>query len=379
VRAVRLLAPASTGRYLFQAGDRTFTRGTVTVENAPGKLLSRLLELGFERGPDPGVATDAVRVDRRTVRVSAARPAMGTLVTITALARSRERAEEAIGRAFEEMDRLIGILSRFQSDSALSQLNDAGRLAAPPPELSQVLDRALRYHRTTRGVFDISVWPVLELFAARLRGPASAPPSEAEVADALARVGAERVSASRREVRFGREGMAVTVDGIAKGYIVDRMARVLEGRRVRRYLIDGGGDIRVSGLAEGGRPWSIGVRDPRRAHVLPDRIELEQGAVATSGSYERYFDPEHRYHHIIEASAGRSPVESESVTVIAPAAMAADALATSLFIMPPAEALTFVETQPGCECLIIDRRGHAHRSRGWRSATPSHSEEAMLQ
>lgn len=342
-------------------------------------MLSSLLALGFERSPDPVAASHAERVDRRTIRVSAARPAMGTLVTITALARSRARAEEAIGRAFEEMDRLIGILSRFESGSALSQLNHAGRLGSPPPELHHVLDRALRYHRTTRGVFDISVWPVLELFGARLGGPAPAPPSEADVADALSRVGADRVSVSRREVRFGGEGMAVTVDGIAKGYIVDRMARVLEGRRVRRYLIDAGGDIRVSGRKEGGRPWSIGVRDPRRAGRLPDRIELTRGAVATSGSYERHFDPERRYHHIVDARAGRSPVESESVTVLAPGAMAADALATTLFIMPPAEALAFVETQPACACLIIDRGGHMHRSRGWRSAAPVHSEEVELQ
>lgn len=347
----------------------------MTVETSPRPELSRLLALGFESSPDAAVATEAVRIDRRTVRVRAGRPAMGTLVTITALARSRERAEEAIGRAFDEMDRLIGILSRFEGDSALSLLNDSGRIASPPPDLLRVLDRALRYHRTTRGVFDISVWPVLELFQARLGGPAPAPPSEAEVAEALARVGLEGVSVSRREVRFGRDGTAVTVDGIAKGYIVDRMAWMLERRRVRRYLIDAGGDIRASGSKEGDRPWSIGVRDPRRAEALPDRIELARGAVATSGSYERYFDPERRYHHIVEPGVGRSPVESESVTVIAPDAMAADALATTLFIMPPAAALAFVQTQPGCECLIIDRGGRMRRSPGWRSAAPVTPEE----
>lgn len=351
----------------------------MTVEPLSTQALSRLLELGFERSPQPAPATDVVRVDRRTVRVTAARPAMGTLVTITTLSRSRERAEGAIGRAFEEMHRLIGILSRFEVDSALSVLNGAGRLAAPPPELLEVLDRALGYHRATRGVFDISVWPVLELFGVRLGGAAPAPPTDSEVAEALTRVGADQVSASRREVRFGRDGMAVTVDGIAKGYIVDRMARVLERRRVRRYLIDAGGDIRASGRKEGGRPWSVGVRDPWRAGELPDRIALARGAVATSGSYERYFDPERRYHHIVEPGAGRSPVESASVTVVAPDAMAADALATTLFVLSPPDALAFLDTQPGCECLIIDRHGHTHRSRGWRSAALVHTEEVEFQ
>jgi FAD:protein FMN transferase len=341
--------------------------------------LSRLLALGFERQPQPAPAIDPVQVDGGGYRLAAARPAMGTLVTITVLSRSRDRGETAIGRAFEEMDRLIAILSRFESASALSQLNSDGRLTGPPPELVRVVSRALHYHSVTGGVFDISVAPVLDLFAGRLGVGAAGPPPEADLRDALQRVGATRISASRREVRFERDGMGVTVDGIAKGFIADCMAAVLEGHRIRRYLIDAGGDLRASGRKEGDQPWTVAVRDPRGRDVLPDRLELRRGAVATSGSYERFFDPERRYHHIVQADAGRSPTDCVSVTALAPTAMAADALATSLFIMSPGRALAFAGSLPGCECLIVDRSGRTLRSRGWRSVAPTHVAEENLQ
>jgi FAD:protein FMN transferase len=345
----------------------------VTVEAFHRQNLSRLLELGFEQTPEAGVVRDVARVDGRTYRVSAHRPGMGTRVSITVLCDTPSRADDAIGRAFVEMDRLIGIFSRFQSDSALSCLNNAGRLRGPPPELVHVVSRALDYFRITRGVFDISVAPVVDLFRTRLAG--SAPPSDLEVTAALRRVGAAGISASRRELRFGRDGMGITVDGIAKGFIVDRMARTLEKRRIRRYLIDAGGDIRAAGRKEDHRPWTVGVRDPWTADHHPDRIHLTAGAVATSGGYERFFDRDGLQHHIVRADSGRSPTESASVSVLAPTGMAADALATGLFLLPPAEALALTETLAGCACLIIDRDGRLFRSRGWRSVAPPNSEE----
>jgi FAD:protein FMN transferase len=345
----------------------------VTVEAVRRQNLSRLLELGFEQRPEAGVARDVARIDGRTYRVSAYRPGMGTRVAITVLSDTPSRADDAIDRAFVEMDRLIGIFSRFQSDSALSCLNDAGRLRGPPPELVQVVSRALDYFRITRGVFDISVAPVVDLFRARLAG--SAPPSDLEVMEALRRVGAAGISASRRELRFGRDGMGITVDGIAKGFIVDQMARTLEKRRIRRYLIDAGGDIRAAGRKEDDRPWTVGVRDPWTADHHPDRIHLTAGAVATSGGYERFFDRDGLQHHIVRADSGRSPTESASVSVLAATGMAADALATGLFLLPPAQALALTETLAGCECLIIDRDGRLFRSRGWRSVAPPNIEE----
>jgi thiamine biosynthesis lipoprotein len=342
--------------------------------------LSTLLDMGFERAEDgsPPVASEVRRVDRHAVTVTTARPAMGTLVSVSAHGPTQAPVEEAIGRAFVEMDRLIGILSRFDGASALTALNEAGRLAGPPPELSHVVTRALRYHAITGGAFDISVAPLVDLFRERLLpfhvcAPRAAP-SESEIRDVLTLVDARHVAASEREIRFGRPGTRITLDGIAKGYIVDAMAAMLaRGRRggVRGFLINAGGDIRTAGAREDGRPWTVGVRDPgEEARDFPDIIHLTDAAVATSGGYEIYFDTDRRFHHIVDPATGRSPNRCASVSVIAPTAMAADALATAVFIMDSARGVALVESLPGCECLILDHGGRARRSRGWRSTEP---------
>jgi FAD:protein FMN transferase len=332
--------------------------------------LDRLLDMGFERVHDAPVTTEVRRVDRRTVTVTTARPAMGTLVSLSAHGRTQEQVEEAIGRAFGEMDRLIGILSRFDGASPLTALNEAGRLAGPPPELAHVVAQALHYHAITGGAFDISVAPLVNLFRECLGGVRPAAPSEAVVRDVLALVGARHVAASEREIRFGRSGMRITLDGIAKGYIVDAMAGMLARGGVQGFLINAGGDIRTAGAREDGRPWTVAVRDPLGSDDFPDVIHPSDAAVATSGGYEIYFDPDRRFHHIVDPITGRSPNRCASVSVIAPTAMAADALATAVFVMDPARGVALVESLPGCACLILGHDGRPVRSRGWRSAMP---------
>jgi thiamine biosynthesis lipoprotein len=327
----------------------------------------RLLELGFERVPEPG-AVRVTRIGRRAFRIDAERPAMGTRVAMNAVGRSAARLEEAIGRAFDEMDRLIAVFTRFETDSALSVLNDAGRLDAPPRELARVLARSGRVHGLTHGAFDVSVTPLLDLFRDRLEGPAPAPPGAAEIAEARDAVGAHHIEASRRTIRFRRPGMRVTLDGIAKGYIVDRMAAVLERHRLRHYLIDGGGDIRTRGRSEGRQPWTVAVRDPGDPGSFLDVVRPGNGAVATSGSYERFYGDNHSFHHLVNAGTGLSPGDVTSVSVIAPTAMDADALATAAFILGPAAGLAFIDSLAGCSCLILHRDGRRLTSRGWKSA-----------
>jgi len=327
--------------------------------------LSRLVDLGFVPVSQAPVASQTYRVDSRTFRVSTAWPAMGTLVSVTALASSRARVDEAVGRAFEEMHRLIGVLSRFEPDSAVSALNADGRLGGPPPELTQVVSRALHYFDLTHGAFDITVAPVVNLFRRMRSGPNPSAPSYTELREAMALVGTGGIRTGRRELRFDKSGMGITLDAIAKGFIVDRMASVLDGTALTGYLINAGGDIRVSGTNQQGEPWSVGVHDPWDATRPADTVRLSGGAIATSGSYEVYFDTDRRFHHIVDPRAGRSPTHCVSTTVIAPTAMAADALATSVFVLAPLEGVRLVEGLAGCSCFILDSDGRRLASRGW--------------
>ena len=276
--------------------------------------------------------------------------------------------EEAIARAFDEMDRLIAIFSRHDPTSALAVLNQEGRLDAPPGELALVVARALAYHRLSAGAFDPTVAPLVDLFRARLTGPEPREPTPAEIAQAgeLASVGA--ITMSRRRIRLTRRGTSLTLDGIAKGFIVDRMAMTLQRGGVSRYLVEAGGDIRTGGRKEGALPWAVAVRDLDNGGRLPGAIHLAGAAVATSGSYERYYDTERRFHHIVDAARGASPSSITSATVIAPTATAADALATAVLVLGPRAGTAFVERFPGCACLIVrSDRGVTH-SHGWKES-----------
>lgn len=332
------------------------------------RIARRLSNLGLMPIDASPIAAEVVSIDRKRCKVTSSRPAMGTLVSISAICSSRQRAEEAIGRAFEEMDRLIHLLNRYDSASAVSALNDHGRLAGPPPELLEVVAQSLYHHALSREAFDISIAPVVNLFRERLDDATPQEPTKAELAAALELVGSQNIELSRQRIGFKKSGMGITLDGIAKGFIVDAIAGVLRRHRIKNYLINAGGDIRTAGVKERRQPWTVAVEDPSKQGRFPDTIQLRDAAVATSGSYEIYFDREKLFHHIVNSRTGRSPTRNVSVSIVAPSTIEADALATCVFVMEPHEGIAFIDALPGRECLIIDRKGMRSASRGWRSA-----------
>ncbi len=335
----------------------------------PGKL-AELLDMGFERVEAPPVTTESVRLDKCTHKLSQFRPAMGTFISVSVLHESEAQAEEAIGRSFEEMERLVDVFNRWDHTTALAQLNERGVLRDAPPELVQVVSESLRYGQKSAGAFDVSVKPLVDIFIERLAEGETSPPDRAEVREALELVGSQNIAVDEGTIVFERSGMGITLDGIAKGHIVDRVGSVLQNQGITSYLINAGGDIRSAGTKENRLPWTVAVQDPLKRDNFPDVIELGDGAVATSGSYEIYFDRERLHHHVVSSRSGVSPRQSTSVSVMAPTTMAADALATAVFVMRPEAALGFVNSLPHCECLIIDAAGIQQRSRGWKSAKP---------
>ncbi len=331
-------------------------------------MQDALCGLGFEFVQPSGGETDVQRLGRDGFRVESRRPAMSTLVSVTAIHESAALGEDAIGRAFDEMDRLIAIFSRYDEASALSVLNAEGRLEGPPPELAMVLSAALTYHRLSDGAFDPTVAPLVDLFHACFTSPVPREPTAAEIAEARELVGAGAITASRRRLRLARLGAALTLDGIAKGFIVDRMARTLERAGINRYLVEAGGDIRTGGRKEAGLPWAVAVRDPESAGRLPGTIHLSGSAVATSGCYERFYDSKRRFHHIVDAARGASPRTCTSATVVAPTATAADALATAVLVLGSRAGVALVERFRGCACLIVCSNGSVTHSHGWKES-----------
>jgi len=335
-----------------------------------GKMAS-LATMGFQRVESLPLATESVPVRGNRFRVTCSQPSMGTLVSVTAVHESSGQVQDAVALSFQEMDRVVNLLNRYDSSSALSYLNTEGSIEGPPPELATVMRQAQFFHGASEGAFDATVQPLVDLFRNGAIGGVGSvtTPGESEILQALSLVAGGKVEVGPDTIRLPMPGMGVTLDGIAKGYVVDRMAVVLGEEGLKDFLINAGGDIRSVGVREDGRAWRVGVQDPKKQGDLPDVIGLSNGAVATSGSYEIYFDREQIHHHIVSARTGSSPQTSQSVSVIAPTTLAADALATSVFVMEPERGVDFIESFSQCACLIVDLQGRQLRSKGWRSAT----------
>jgi thiamine biosynthesis lipoprotein len=295
-------------------------------------------------------------------RVSRTEVLMGTFVSVTALHASRDEAEEAIALAFEEMARLTGVLNRHDRGSAVGLLNATGSLEEAPRSLLQVIRAAGTYTRLSRGSFDISIAPLLDL----VRGGR---PPERALERAMALVGFDDLELAGRSVRFARPGMGITLDGIAKGYIVDRASAVLARRGIQNHLVDAGGDIRVRGSRENGAPWRVAIRDPQNEDGQVEVVRLRDGAIATSGTYEICYNRERMLCHILDPATGLSPASADSVSVTAPTAMDADAISTTVFVMGPDRGVRLTDSLPRCECLVLsdgDRKRSRRQSSGWR-------------
>ncbi|NCC05092.1 MAG: FAD:protein FMN transferase [Proteobacteria bacterium] len=303
----------------------------------------------------PAVASSSL------IQTSEQRILMGTFVNMTVLAPSRTLGQEAIGRAFEEVRRQIGIFDRFDSVTALSTLNQNGRLNGAPQELLDVVDFSATMSRHSGGRFDITIAPVVNLLE-RTHGK----PDSKELREVLDLVNASGLRQNGNDLHFTSTGMAATLDGVAKGFIADRAAEVLMSHGVENFLIDAGGDICAQGSPEGlERPWRVAIEDPDKGGNYPSIINLRSGAVATSGGYEVFFDPKKKSHHLVNPSNGSSPQYIKSVSVQAPTVMQADGLATTLSLMSPREALRLTSSLPGHSCLLVTSTGARLASPEW--------------
>ena len=303
----------------------------------------------------PALASSPLR------RAEEQRMLMGTIVGITVLADSTLRAGEAIGRAYADVERLSAIMSRFDARSALFTLNDVGRLDGAPQELLEVVRHGQALHQQSRGRFDMTIAPVVNLLA-RAHGK----PDQAELREALSLVNASKLRLNGADLRFDSTGMVATLDGVAKGYIADRAAETLRREGVEHFMVDAGGDIRVQGSSNGlERPWHVAIEDPDKQGAYPSVLRMHGGAVATSGGYEVFFDPKRTSHHLVDPATGASPQYVKSVSVQAPTVMEADGLATALSLMHPREALNLTASLPGHACLLVTSSGARLASSNW--------------
>ncbi len=249
--------------------------------------------------------------------------ALGARASITL---SHPDARRITARARAEIDRLEQIFSLYRPESALVRLNREGRLDHPPFELLECLGLCGAVHAATGGAFDPTVQPLWSLHArAAERGRA---PTDAERAAALARVGWHRVELSAERIAFRDPGMALTLNGIAQGYVADRVAALLRAEGLTDVLVDTG-ELRALGGRPGGGGWPVSLQaGPRR---IPGAIALRDAALASSAPTGTMVGTAG---HILDPRTGRpAPARWTLVSVTAPEAAIADGLSTAGCLM----------------------------------------------
>ncbi|WP_419780682.1 FAD:protein FMN transferase [Maridesulfovibrio sp.] len=308
---------------------------------------------------------DTLRIGDKRRKYRATRFLMGTKVTIVALHSSRDAADTAMSLAFEEVERLAAIFDRRNPGTQVSKLNETGKLSDVPPELHEVMEKALSFYYRSNGTFDATVLPVLDMLKSNMDSKGQLMLSLSDLDDARALVGSEFVKVSSSEISFGKRSMSVTLDGIGRGFIVDRASDIMAANGVENHLISAGGDIRARGECAPGQPWVVAIKSPSGKGVYPAVIQLKDSAVATSGNVEFYFDAERSYYQIPNPVNTPGPILGVCVSVVAPTVLEADALSTSAFVMDAQDALRFINKQKDSECLISSSSGVKMDSQNW--------------
>jgi len=288
---------------------------------------------------------------------------MGTTVEITVIPAN----EEAVREAFLAIRKVDQLMSIYKPDSEVSLLNQQGENQLSP-ETIQVIQEAIKFAGMTEGVFDITCRPLINLWKKAKKEQKIPSPEEIEQARKL--VDYRKIILKGNLVKLSEPGMKIDLGGIAKGYAVDKAIEVLKTKGVRRALVNAGGDLYALGTPGWGKKWTVGVQDPRNLEEILTTIEASDCGIATSGDYRRYFILEgQRFSHIVDPRTGQTVEEVPmSVTIIAPDATTADALATGVFVLGPKKGMSLIESLPGVEGLIISEAGENEQmnsSRGW--------------
>lgn len=259
---------------------------------------------------------------------------LGASATMELHHEDRGEAERLVSLATSEARRLERLFSLYLKDSALVELNRTGILVDPAPEMVDLLAISKHYANLTGGSFDVTVQPLWGLYAGHFSRDDADPagPAPGAVQAALACVGSARLSVSRDRIAMPH-GMAVTLNGIAQGYVTDKIVELLRANGVGQSLVDMG-ETRAIGSRPDGHPWEVGIADPEVAGRTEAVLPIVDRAVSTSGAYGFRFDSDGRFNHLFDPRTGRCAARYRSVTTVARSATAADALSTAFSLLP---------------------------------------------
>jgi FAD:protein FMN transferase len=290
-------------------------------------------------------------------------------------------AQRTILRVRDEIERFERIFSLYRQDSEISQLNADGKLMKPSAELRELVEESQRFSKLSDGAFDISVQPLWRLYEAHFWSRTAVQLDIAagalEVTRAL--VDFRQIDAGAASIGFARDGMAITLNSLAQGYITDYVADMLRNEGFDSAVVDLG-EFRTLGRHPDGRAWRLGIRNGRTSDSLDRTVELENMALAVSGGYGTTFEPSGRFHHIFDPHTGSSANSLVDVAVIGPRATTANGLSTTICVAGEDQAPRLLAAYPGTQAILTTRRdkGDVHRegrsSLSWDVRKPRHED-----
>ena len=294
--------------------------------------------------------------------------AMDTYMTLTAYG---ENAQEAVEAGIAEIQRLDDLLSTGKDTSEVAQINANGG-GVLSEDTDYLVKRALDIYQSTNGAFDISIYPVMQLWGFTTGN--FVVPSESDLAAKLALVDAGKIILSEENGQTSislPEGMEIDLGGIAKGYTSGRVMDVMKSYGIKSAVINLGGNAHVLGNKTDGSQWKVGIQDPEDENGYLGGVSVTDKAIITSGGYERYFvdkDTGVKYHHIIDPKTGYSANNGlTSVTIVSADSTLADGLSTSLFVLGTEDAITYCEehcAEDGFDAIMEDEDGKLYITDG---------------
>lgn len=311
--------------------------------------------------PVPAVAQQAERAFSKTLVL------MGSRFELTAVSADDTLAWESIEAGIAEIQRIEKLISSWDSASQTSRINQHAGVQPVKvgQELYDLIRRSLKISRLTGGAFDISFASMDRLW--RFDGSMETLPDSNEVAASVQKIDWKKIQLQPDSfaVFLPEKGMKIGFGGIGKGYAANRARALMQSMDIKSGLVNAGGDLIAWGRQPDGKPWSIGIADPEKPSAIFAKLEINEQAVVTSGSYEKYVSfGGKRYAHIIDPRTGWPVQALKSVTIICPDAELADALATAVFVLGPEEGLQLINQLKGISCLMVTADNRMIQSNG---------------
>lgn len=292
---------------------------------------------------------------------------LGSPFEITVIAHDTIQGNQYANFAVAEVKRIENLISDWIPTTQISDINrNAGiKPVKVDTEVFELIQRAIKISKLTNGAFDISYASMDKIW--KFDGSMKEMPSEEAIKKSVERIGYQNIILDEKEktVFLKLQGMKLGLGGIGQGYIADKVKFLLQSKGCLSGVVNVSGDINTWGKQLDGKPWTVGIINPMNKNKVFATFSLDDSAVETSGSYEKFvvFKGK-RYSHIIDPRTGYPASGIVSVSVFAKQTEIADALATGIFVLGVEVGLDLINQLKGIECIIVDDKGKIHSSKG---------------